>query len=456
VIIAMNAKESVPVPRSLEGPLRLIVRIMIMATSLAVTAKGEQTPKSLRVRAQLSGSPYYVGQAMTLQVSVIAHGERPSVVTPRIVDADVIPLGVDLKPISASGIGSLVLENNQFLSRYRIVPRRPGVLKVPAISARLGERSGVSEPIRVTIEKVPDWGRPGSFLGGVGPFELEAGASPSRVRVGQVLDYHLRVTGPAALGMTQSPQIDRDHHLSPGLRIEPEPAEAVAEPPSRVFRFRLRPTRAGNLVIPPVAIAAFDPKLRRYMTKASPSVAVQVVDVPRFDASRLEYVPRSLGEGPPWPRILAAVGVGTLSIALCAGACLRVRRSSRRRRSRLVAGRLLTRVLGDVDGSLTSAEAGRRLTEGLAEYLHLVRARPRGVLTPEEAREGLAAATRDDGLGDRAGRLVARCDRAQYAIEGPSTEELLAEARPLFDDLGRVGEWERRGEQGTSKTERGS
>ncbi len=34
-------------------------------------------------------------------------------------------------------------------------------------------------------------------------------------------------------------------------------------------------------------------------------------------------------------------------------------------------------------------------------------------------------------------RLIARCDQAQYALEGPSSEALLEAAKGLFDALGR-------------------
>lgn len=443
MIVAKQAKELVPVPWSLACRKPLVVQLIVLTASLCGTARGEP-PKPLRVRAELSRSPYYVKQSILFQVSVIAQGERPSVVTPRIMDADVIPIGTDLKQVSSSGIGRLVFETNRFISRYRIVPRRAGVLKIPAISARLGDRSGMSEPISIPIENVPQVGRPESFLGGVGSFEVTSEVSPASVRIGQVLDFRIRVTGPAALGMAQPPEIRRLPQLAPGLRIEPEPVEFVAEPPSRLFRYRLRPTRAGQLVIPPVAISAFEPTLRRYFTKVSPSVAVRVVDVPRFDPSSLDYkpLPRPVSR---WPKLLRAVALGVLLLIIGLGTALGLRRFNRLRRSRLAAHRRLTRLLEELGTTLTASETARRLTEGLGEYLFLTRSRPRGVLTPEEARHGIALATRNDELGAQAEQLIARCDQAQYSVEGPSTEELLDEAKSLFDALGRIPDHEARG-----------
>ena len=138
-------------------------------------------------------------------------------------------------------------------------PRRPGTLEIPSIRARLGDQSGRSRPVRVTVRPVPAEGRPAEFLGGVGRFALQAEADPRSVRVGQELEYRITVTGPAAWGMTGRPELKRFDRLPIGLRIEPRPVESTNEPPSRTFVYRLRPTRPGDAVLPPVSIAAFDP-----------------------------------------------------------------------------------------------------------------------------------------------------------------------------------------------------
>ena len=49
----------------------------------------------------------------------------------------------------------------------------------------------------------------------------------------------------------------------------------------------MRPTRPGEPVLPPVAIAAFDPSVNRYITKLTPSVPIRVVAVPAFDPATI-------------------------------------------------------------------------------------------------------------------------------------------------------------------------
>src|SRR5436309_2897022 len=83
--------------------------------------------------------------------------------------------------------------------------------------------------------------------------------------------------GPAAWGMTGRPELERFDRLGVGLRVEPRPVDAMNEPPSRTFSYTLRPTRPGEAVLPPVAIAAFDPATRRYVTHVTPGVPIRVV-----------------------------------------------------------------------------------------------------------------------------------------------------------------------------------
>src|SRR5512135_677599 len=270
---------------------------------MSLPASG-QNGGPLAVQAQVAPGVRYVGQAIEVRVGVVAAGERPEVVPPKIAGADLTLAGTSFRPISASGIGNFVMERNQFLSRFRLVPHRAGTLEIPPFRARLGERTGASRSSRLSIEAPPLVSRPAEFLGGVGPFEVAAEASQTTLRAGQEFEFRIRLTGPGALGATRGPSLARFDRVPLGLRIEPLPAEAVAEPPSRVFRFRLRPTRAGEAVLPPVAVAAFDPTSNQYVTKVTAGVSIRVVTVPQFDPTSLDYGPkpnaastRSLGRG---------------------------------------------------------------------------------------------------------------------------------------------------------------
>ena len=275
----------------------------------------EPTPAPISVLAQVPAKPYYVGQAIELRVGALAAGERPEVVAPEIPSTEIALIGTDLSPVSATGIGNLTGERNLFVTKYRLIARRAGLLRIPPVRVRLGARSGASRPLEIDVQSLPLVGRPAAFLGGVGVFAVAAEVSPNTVRAGQELTYTIHVTGPAARGMTGSPSLTRFSELSLGLQVEPLAAVVVNSPPSCQFRYRIRPTRAGTASLPPVAVAAFDPQTAHYVTRVTSSIPIHVVDVPRFDTSTLDYPP------PPAPekrRVFTASGV-RVAAWLCLG-----------------------------------------------------------------------------------------------------------------------------------------
>ena len=378
----------------------------------------------LRVDARVAKETYHVGQAIEVRVGVVAEGERPRIALPTIDGAEVEAVDTLFRPVGASGIGEVTSETNVFITRYRVSPTRPGLLTIPPFVARLGERRGASALLRLTIRAVPPEGRPASYLRGVGPLEARAEAVPASIRVGQGFEYRLILTGPGARASTQWPVLPEFDGLR-GLKIEPAGTELVADPPSRTFRYRARATEPGAMTLPSVAVATFDPKMDRYVETRAPSVAVRVVDVPRFDASTL---PEVLSEGPSglgtwiWgiPTALIAMAWVTLAVVR--------RRTSARRLARRVAQRL---------GSATPDEAAGLVASALKDFLARAVGRPRGELTPDEAARDVGRAVRDPDLAERARRLVERSDRARFGHDAEAASGLAVEASAFFAELAR-------------------
>jgi hypothetical protein len=423
-----------------------------MLALLAGAAPQQPAPAGLMVDAQVPPGVYYVGQAIELRVGVEAAGEQPKVVAPRIPDAEVTLFRSDLLQRGASGIGDVVSERIYHVFRFRIVAKREGVLEIPPVIARANDRVGSSAPVRVSVRSLPAAGRPPTFLGGVGRLEVDAEVVPETIRAGQDFEYRIQLLGPGARGSIRPPDLPGVERLAISPELEALPTEAVADPPSRVFRFRLRPTRAGEVVLPPVAIAFFDPKVGRYLTKTTPGVPVRVVDVAAFDPSSLNYGSASPGApalgstqgNAPSQSSWMARWTGALSGLLIASILVPVAafvyRIAARARDRRLAdpARYARLVLRKLDPS-SSADTSALLIAGeLVRYLKRATGRPEGVLTPVEARRAFEDLANDPALGDRADRLVGACDQALYSARVGSAEALVEEARPLFTELGRL------------------
>jgi hypothetical protein len=400
---------------------------------------GEPVQPPVAVLAQVPAKTYYVGQAIELRIGADAADERPEVVPPQIPNTDVALIGTDLSPVAATGIGNRTSERNLFVTRFRLIAHRAGPLAIPPVRVRLGSRWGSSRPLTIQVHNTPLEGRPPEFLGGVGAFAVDAEATPSTVRLGQEFTYTVVVTGPAARGMTSKPGLGRFAQVPLGLQVESLPAVAVGSPPSRRFPYKIRPTRPGAASLPPVAVAAFDPLTERYLTRVTSSVAIQVVDVPKLDPATVDYrLPPARGNrfwpGPVGVRLGTRVGLAGFALVL---AVLLTRAALRR--WRVDPGWWLVRRARRIAPGQDPAQTAREIADTLTAYLERATGRPRGALTPEEARTAIAEASGDAGLGIQAASLIAECDRASYACadrELPHTD-LVTEARRLFEAIGR-------------------
>ena len=403
-----------------------------------------------------------MGQGIEFRISVAGGRRPPKIELPTIPSARGWQTGTTSSPISRSGIGSIVAEDNAFVTKFRVVPTRPGTLQIPSVPVRVQEHLGRSQSLRVEVLPVPAPGRPASFLGGIGRFTLRADVSASAVRVGQEFDFRITVSGPAAWGMTQAPELTRYDRVPLGLRIRTGPTQTKDEPPELTFTYHLRPTRPGDAVLPPVSIAAFDPALSRFMTQVTPSVPIRVVAVSPFDPATIDDGPLSLRESQAADRRWIAWGSFAFAlVAACISLAL-VRKRLRDRRAgesaaRQFAAGLARNFSADASIARTSGcdESGvtlplidvqdgplcrvaRRVRDLLIRYLELGIERPPGALTPDEASKGVTQVSRSEDLGAKAGQLMACSDRVLYGeasaeIDAP---EFLEQARALFEALG--------------------
>jgi hypothetical protein len=420
--------------------------------------------EQLRVEAEVAPGQHFVGQGFQLRIRVAGQGQKPSIDIPSMKDASAWIIGTEGKPIARSSIGSIASEENLFTTRIRVVASRPGLLQIPSIPVHLGEQSGRSRSVQVKIVPLPEVGRPAGFLGGVGQFSLEAEASPRAVRVGQEFELRLKMTGPAAWGATARPELNKYDRLPLGLRIRPGLVLTNEEPPARTFIYHIRPSRAGEAILPPISIAAFDPATSRYMTQVTPGIPVRVSAVSAFDPASIADADGASQTGltAVWRWAAWALSAVALAAAYVSLAVFRTRSRSRRPAGAAAARRYAARIArslrspdfepwASLNGSsdavvppegLQGPEhlAARGVTALLVHYLELGVARPPGALTPEEAAEGVRQVSRSDDLAAKAGRLADFCDRVLYGdVHGATLrQDILAEAHALFHALGKV------------------
>jgi hypothetical protein len=127
-----------------------------------------------------------------------------------------------------------------------------------------------SQTADLTVRPLPAAGRPPSFSGAVGHFELDATVNDAHVRVGEPIELRLAVRGDGNF----------DRVSTPGL---PDSKELKTYAPTvtrkddvKTFVQAVVPQQPGVAEIPSVELSYFDPDAARYVTKRSAPIAIDV------------------------------------------------------------------------------------------------------------------------------------------------------------------------------------
>jgi len=423
-------------------------------------AGASQEPLVLRL--DVDSRERLVGESFPLRIAVVAGSQPPLIVLPRLERGRMAIVGREARPVQASAIGTQTAATQLHITLLRVVGEVAGTLEIPPIEVRDGNRLGKTRAVRIQVQQPPAAGRPAWFLGGVGAFTLETQVEPQVARVGDQVVYRLIVTGPGALGMNTFPDTSRFEKLAVPLEIKRGRQRSVLEPPSRIFEWSIRPLESGEVVLPPLLVAAYHPRVKQYQTQASPTTAFRAVAVPRLDPALVAPIgeAETAGAARPW---VAGV-VGLVLAALAAGAGLVVWSRRKPQAGAEAARRFAARVARSHGPSFAPAyhrfgnasptpfllgprrpttmtireQTARRFMDQLAHYLHIGLGRPPGALTVEEARAGVAALAANPALAERVAQFTELCDQVLYqgADNEQNTLPLALQAYQLFRELG--------------------
>ena len=302
--------------------------------------------------------------------------------------------------------------------------------------------------VDVSVLPLPEGGRPATWNGAVGDFELLVVAKPLEVAVGDPITLTMRLTdrsGAASLDGLQAPALGSQPRFSAGFRVPEESVAGTVEARSKIFTQSIRALSETVREIPSVEFSFFDPTTGEYRTvqsapiaiKVKPSAVVRVdADVPvardpskpaftkvegglLANASAAECAARDtatggmlvLGIAPP----LAFLALGAI------GARMRGARDPRLLRR--------ARALAVLEDALATRRDAASIEDHMLAYIAgRTGARPAG-FARRDALEALAAHAVDAQLVEQTDRLLRQCERARYHGEeiDPATVRDLAQ-----------------------------
>jgi len=405
-----------------------------------------EVPEPSAAQIRWSRSPVRVGQQVMLEV-MLQHSVTQE---PRWRAPEFAGFLVERLPAQGSALERDLRGRAVRTTRFfRVLfPTRPGHLEVPESAIVLQDRRGVEVRVVVpsaalTAESPPLEGRPSDFRGAVGDVSVRIARLEDNVSLRGYIP--LRVDVVATAHPAQLAEPDFAELLSEAGEVFPERTQtsmAVRQGElvsRRTYRFSLVPRRVGELTIPALSLAYFDPMLERYRFATTAPLTVEVVRDPAVEPPPAESLDArdpvgreaadddasaAGGAGDVMP--ILAVGWTVLrSVALaCALIGLFLVQRRRRRNSSMDQARTAkptsraraepAEAVGSSATELSARERVRAVRADLREYLAVLHGLELSAVSTSE----LARRIRDD----EAIEILQRLDRLAFASECSEAE----------------------------------
>lgn len=139
------------------------------------------------------------------------------------------------------------------------------------------QRFGVqSDPIRLTVQELPQAEKPNDFYGLVGNYTISADATPKEVNVGDPITLTIRIGGIQYLKPVQWPDIEKIPGMAESFKIPSERSDGEIQNNAKVFTQTIRPNHETVKQIPAIPLSFFDADAGKYRTVATKPIPLQV------------------------------------------------------------------------------------------------------------------------------------------------------------------------------------
>jgi flavin-binding protein dodecin len=135
-----------------------------------------------------------------------------------------------------------------------------------------------SQPITVNVRPLPLEGKTDEFSGGVGNYKISATVDKREAEVNEAIALTVKISGQGNIKSIPSPRLPN----LPDFRVEESSSDYKTTDldgilgGSKIFEYVLIPRLAGLQTIEPITLNYFDPQKRKYMTAASPEIALSI------------------------------------------------------------------------------------------------------------------------------------------------------------------------------------
>ena len=284
-------------------------------------ARPGQTGKDVWLEITTPDHEVFLHQRVPLEVSLYVGGVRVADARYPLLPGDGVALEAFEEPVrQRRTVGDRAFRVLRF--RTTLVPLRSGTIELGPASLQLNvirrtpsaslnlfdrffsdslfgterrPRTLISEPLSLRVRPLPEAGRPATFSGAVGQFELDVTAEPTQLRVGDPLTLRMLLSGAGRVTDAQPPSLVNTE----GLRTY-HPQMDQPDPDTTVFEQVLIPQDETLDAIPAVHFSYFDPEAAQYRTLSSQPIRLLLRPAPDEPAGTqvggLPAQPEQLGQ----------------------------------------------------------------------------------------------------------------------------------------------------------------
>jgi len=216
---------------------------------------------------------------------------------------DVIELKTAIFPVSAGvlTIGPANLKCDLLMRQYRKSSHMPGFGADDFFSnffdnSLFGSYTRrpldlKSNQVTVTVKSLPVEGKPASFKGAVGAYDLSVNVSPKSVKAGDPVNITMKLSGAGDINTIQEPVIKG---LKGFKTYEPEVKTNITGRENliageKIFQQMVVPESANIKEIPPIEFSWFDPLKKKYFTIKKGPFPITVMPAPKNKQGVIDF-----------------------------------------------------------------------------------------------------------------------------------------------------------------------
>lgn len=134
-----------------------------------------------------------------------------------------------------------------------------------------------TEPTQIDVRALPLEGKPKSFSGAIGMFNMQVSADSDTTRVDEPIMLSLKLTGQGNFNRIKGPEMPKTRgwrNYKPESTFEGDQSQSLKG--VKRFDYVFIPEKAGTLKLPEVSFSFFDPTVEKYIELTSPALSVEV------------------------------------------------------------------------------------------------------------------------------------------------------------------------------------